>query len=185
MYGCWEPYGDVCDRCRLLYWNAIKLVSFTLVRNLIYDVQRRIPSINDVYVSRLASLLFSMTLCMLRKVRHQVFITTFPSRVSWFIVRAIVCAECKLHVDISKMEYRHKRTFIVFWKDAVYMLYTCEKKLCGETAYYISFQIRIFVYIRYIFKNILIYYCTFIYISIFIIYIFLIIINYLYNYRLL
>jgi len=79
LYGCWEPYGDVCDRCRLLYWNAIKLVSFTLVWNLIYDVQRRIPSINDVYVSRLASLLFSMTLCMLRKVRHQVFITRlFP-----------------------------------------------------------------------------------------------------------
>lgn len=107
-----------------------------------------------------ANLLFSMT-CMLRKVRYQVFIILlFPvmfSDVS--LVRAIVYAECKSHVDSSKMEYRHVWTFIVFWEDAIYMFYIFEKKWYETYMYICIFPNRLCIYaiflkmFRYIFVH--------------------------------
>lgn len=62
--------------------------------------------------TRVRQVYYFLWYCVLQNMCYRVFTARFFLAGDLFIVRP--CVECKLHV--SRIEYRHARTFIIFWK---------------------------------------------------------------------
>lgn len=102
---------DICHECRYciekhyIYLEKHYIYLFTSLKCDLWYLMRDINQLTDCICTNSASLLFSMILHVMESALSSVYYATLPSYIWWFIVQP--CAECKLHVDTFRMEYRH------------------------------------------------------------------------------